>query len=250
MSERERLAELLRMLRQNGGGDDESDSSEESSTRSRGSSVSSTDSNCQVDRSFSSLKESLKVLLAEPERPFRPGDIVKWKEGFANRKRPKLDEFAVVVEVLPVPLYGSEKSSGSPYFHEPHDLVLGMLDSDGDFVRYIFDKRRFCLVSNKTTSTSSEVSTLRKLAADFNKPCTLRVGDAVKLKPGFCSSRVPNYNTIAVVSEVLPQPYRDTTAEEGTTSFYQLISGRIAFLDSDGDITFLYVDLRRFRKIN
>jgi len=208
------------------------------------------DSRPSFPKSFYALKEAAEVFLEEPETPLRPGDIVMWKEGCANRKRPKADEPAVVLEVLDHPVYGEEKSSGSPYFHEPLDIVLGMLDSDGDLTRYFFDKRRFRLAMKpEDVAAQSPHGKLRSLAVEFNKPITFQVGDVVMLKPGLRHRRIPDYSTIAVVSEVVPVPYRDVNAEEGTSSFYELISGRIAFLDSDGDIAFLYVDLRRFRKV-
>jgi len=257
------MEQLLRMLAQAGGGggrDSDSDSDSDGGSGSSGgsSSSASTRSSNTSDRgyvprstkSFSELKRQLNVFLEEPERPFRPGDIVVWKEGCSNRKRPKVDEPCVVIEVLPEPIYGKEKSAGTPYFHEPLDIILGMLDGDGDLVRYCFDKRRFRLAVQPEDLAGQSVSIkLRDLALEFNKPLTYRVGDVVMLKPGMRHRRTPDYNTIAVVSEVLENPFRDTNAEEGTSSFYELISGRIAFLDSDGDLEFLHVDLRRFRKV-
>jgi len=254
-----RLEELLRMIRRSDDGDGENESSEsEEASESDHSSASScsassdhTQNHCDI--SFSELKRQLNIFLEDPPRPFRPGDIVMWKEGCPNRKRPKLDEPCVVLEVLDEPLYGAEKSAGSPYFREPLDIVLGMLDNDGDLVRYCYDKRRFRLAvqSGEIHSDSSMVANkIRKMAAEYANNVHFKVGDVVMLKPGFRLRRIPDYSTIAVVAEIVPSPYRDTNAEEGTSCFYELINGRIAFLDSDGDIAFLYVDLRRFRKIN
>jgi len=253
-----RLEELMRLLRQAGGGgnnsdDDDSSPAGSSSGSSSNSSASSSHSAFvpRTPKTFSELKRQFEAFMEEPERPFRPGDIVVWKEGCSNRKRPKVDEPCVVIEVLPEPLYGKEKSAGTPYFHEPLDIVLGMLDSDGDLVRYCFDKRRFRLaVQPEDLAGQSASNKLRDLALDFNKPLSFRVGDVVMLKPGLRHRRSPDYNTIAVVAEIFPEPFRDTDAEEGTSSFYELISGRIAFLDSDGDLAFLYFDLRRYRKLN
>jgi len=249
-----RLEELLRMLRSHGGDDD---SSSEGGSSPPGDSSDSSDSDSepapQVDKSFKGLKKQLEVLLSEPERPFRPGDVVIWKEGCANRKRPKADEPGVILEVLPEPMYGKEKSSGSPYFHEPLDIVVGLLDSDGDLVRYCYDKRRFRLAVQpdelKSQAGLSRTEKMRSMALEYSQPLSFKVGDPVMLKPGFRHRRMPDYSTIAVVAEILPEPFRDMNAEEGTSSFYELINGRIAFLDSDGDITFLHVDLRRFRKL-
>jgi len=248
-----RLEELLRMLRSHegeGGGSDSGSSSPASDSSSDSSDSSPAP---PVDRSFKELKRQLDVILEEPPRPFRPGDVVVWKEGCANRKRPKPDEPGVILEVLPEPIYGQEKSAGSPYFHEPLDIVLGLLDSDGDLVRYCFDKRRFRLATQpdelKSQAGMSSTGKMRSMALEYSQPLSFKVGDAVMLKPGFRHRRMPDYNTVAVVAEILPEPFRDMNAEEGTSSFYELINGRIAFLDSDGDISFLHVDLRRFRKM-
>ncbi len=75
---------------------------------------------------------------------FKPGDLVVWKKGMKNKARPAYDEPAIVMEVLKEPLKdGEEQNSGSPYFNEPLDLILGISDEDGDFLIFHYDKRRF-----------------------------------------------------------------------------------------------------------
>jgi len=74
---------------------------------------------------------------------FVPGDIVRWKPGMKNKRLPEMDQFAVVVEVLPVPVTDEDKSVSGSYFMEPLDLKLGMVDSDGDFIIFHYDSRRF-----------------------------------------------------------------------------------------------------------
>jgi len=251
-----RLEELLRLLRSGGGGggSDDSDSDNSSDSDSSDSSRSSSPVRAvHVEKSFDDLKKQLGIFLAPPPRPFRPGDVVVWKEGCANRKRPKADEPGVILEVLDEPIYGQEKSAGSPYFHEPLDLVIGLLDSDGDLVRYCYDSRRFCLATQPDEIDASigvsGTQKMRQMALEYAKPLELKVGDPVMLKPGFRHRRIPDYTTVAVVAEVLPEPFRDVNAEEGTSSYYEFINGRIAFLDPDGDIAFMHVDLRRYRKL-
>ena len=133
-------------------------------------------------------------------------------------------------------------------------MVIGLLDSDGDLVRYCFDSRRFRLATQpdelESTAGMSAIEKMREMAMGFGSPLELKVGVPVMLKPGFRHRRMPDYNTVAVVAEILEKPFRDTNAEEGTSSYYELINGRIAFLDSDGDIAFLHVDLRRYRRLN
>jgi len=96
------------------------------------------------------LKENLQLLLKTNK--FEVGQIVKWKKGSQNSLRNKefpLDEQeAIVVEVLDNPVLHPEAESGTPYFREPLDLVLGLIDKDGDFITFYYDSRRFEPVKN------------------------------------------------------------------------------------------------------
>lgn len=78
---------------------------------------------------------------------FKPNDLVTWKPGLKNRRAPAYGIPAIVISVLDEPLFDTEQESGSTYFREPLDLVLGLLwDCDpgrGDFVTFHFDSRRF-----------------------------------------------------------------------------------------------------------
>ncbi|MCF6205693.1 MAG: hypothetical protein L3J47_02195 [Sulfurovum sp.] len=75
---------------------------------------------------------------------FKVGDKVKWKPKLKNRKYPKYDQIAIIIEVLDKPVYDEEKTnSGSPYFKEPLDIRLAILDNQGDFEIYYYDSNRF-----------------------------------------------------------------------------------------------------------
>jgi hypothetical protein len=90
--------------------------------------------------------ESLKQAYATYARPtdLKPGDIVKWKPGMKNKRRPAEDEMAVVVEVYPAPVYRQfAKFAGSPIYDEPITARIAVLDSDGEFMPYGFDLSRF-----------------------------------------------------------------------------------------------------------
>lgn len=89
--------------------------------------------------------ERLKAVLHDFNKKykFKPGQIVKWKTGLKNRRRPNYDEPVIVVEVLEEPVFDIDTDASSSYFREPLDLVLGFIDQAGDFVAYYFDKRRF-----------------------------------------------------------------------------------------------------------
>ncbi|MBP7533152.1 MAG: hypothetical protein KA783_01805 [Chitinophagales bacterium] len=92
----------------------------------------------------------LKVAYAVFSQPnnLKKGDIVVWKKGLKNKLRPAQDEPCIVIEVLDTPLHDIAKESGTAYFNEPLDLVIGVLDSDGDFAVFYYDKRRFELYKN------------------------------------------------------------------------------------------------------
>lgn len=74
---------------------------------------------------------------------FSEGDIVVWKEGLKNRRMPNYGQRAIVVSRLEEPVFDGNTESGSAYFREPLDLILGFFDGDDDFVIFHFDSRRF-----------------------------------------------------------------------------------------------------------
>ena len=78
---------------------------------------------------------------------FKPGDLVFWKPGLRNRRYPRNDKPAIVLEVLERPVTDDETETASTYFREPLDLVLGVFldegEHRGDFLSWHFDSRRF-----------------------------------------------------------------------------------------------------------
>ena len=77
---------------------------------------------------------------------FEVGQLVQWKKGMKNRRRPQEGWPAIVMQVFPEPLFDTnpeESCAGTPYFREPLDIALGILDSDGDFLIFHYDSRRF-----------------------------------------------------------------------------------------------------------
>ncbi|MCF7977136.1 MAG: hypothetical protein K9L82_03820 [Chromatiaceae bacterium] len=78
---------------------------------------------------------------------FQPGDLVGWKPGLRNRKVPTYETPAIVIEVLDEPILDKGEESGSAYYREPHDLILGMIwdrePGRGHFVTFHYDSRRF-----------------------------------------------------------------------------------------------------------
>ncbi|MCU0782758.1 MAG: hypothetical protein MUF81_01660 [Verrucomicrobia bacterium] len=87
------------------------------------------------------LKEFLTSF--DTRHSFEKGMLVEWKPGLQNKKKPRYGEPGIVVEVLGVPVLGQTDESGSAYFREPLDLIVGFIEDDGDFVVFHYDQRRF-----------------------------------------------------------------------------------------------------------
>ncbi len=78
------------------------------------------------------------------EQALRPGMLAVWKPGLKNRRFPHYGEPVVVVALLDTPTVNPDHESGSPYFHEPLDLLLGVVRGDDrEFLVYHADRRRF-----------------------------------------------------------------------------------------------------------
>jgi hypothetical protein len=76
--------------------------------------------------------------------PFVKGQLLQWKEGLKNKPTPAYGEPIIVVEVLKKPVFDEEqKSASGPYFREPLTLIAGVIYSNGDFMCFHFDGRRF-----------------------------------------------------------------------------------------------------------
>ncbi|WP_066375240.1 hypothetical protein [Anabaena sp. CA = ATCC 33047] len=74
---------------------------------------------------------------------FTVGQIVKWKENLKNRRLPHKNQPAVVIAILDDPVISTEDESGSPYFLETLDIILGIIVDDGTFLTFYYDSRRF-----------------------------------------------------------------------------------------------------------
>lgn len=77
------------------------------------------------------------------EKALRPGMLAQWKPGMKNRKTPDYDMPVVVVDVLAQPIIDSTFDSGSIFFRERLDIVLGFLEGDNGFCLLHYDSRRF-----------------------------------------------------------------------------------------------------------
>lgn len=106
----------------------------------------SNDTNKGTDDPANKLRRLVDNFL-QPPPEFKRGEVIRWKPGLKNKKYPKEDQIAMVIQQLEKPVIESERDSGSPYFNEPLDLVLGVLDDDGDLMVFHYDKRRFELAT-------------------------------------------------------------------------------------------------------
>jgi hypothetical protein len=74
---------------------------------------------------------------------FEVGQIVKWKENLKNRKLPHKNQPAIVIAILDEPVISTDDESGSPYFLETLDIILGIVVDDDTFLTFYYDSRRF-----------------------------------------------------------------------------------------------------------
>lgn len=104
---------------------------------------SSNDMNLTNDEpAFTLLNQKVSKFL-DNSKAIQVGDIVKWKKGLKNRKYPKENQLCKVIDVLEEPIVQDTRDSGSPYYREPLDLILALLDDNSDLVVFHYDKRRF-----------------------------------------------------------------------------------------------------------
>lgn len=90
-------------------------------------------------------RERLKALAVSLATTFtfNSGDLVEWKPGLRNKGHPDYGVAAVVLTTHAQPVFDETQNAGSAYFREPLDLVIGVLDSDGDLAALHVDSRRF-----------------------------------------------------------------------------------------------------------
>jgi len=85
---------------------------------------------------------------------FNEGQFVEWKQGLKNRFLPRLREPAIIIKLLKSPEFDTEKDSGTPYFKEPLDMIIGVLEENEENLLFFHvDKRRFKPFDNRTYPT-------------------------------------------------------------------------------------------------
>jgi hypothetical protein len=95
----------------------------------------------KVEEQINDLKNRKDSLSSKID--FTVGDIVVWKDKLKNKNFPLHGQPAIVIQILDSPLYDNTAQIGSHIYREPHDLILGVIMDNGDFLTFHFDKRRF-----------------------------------------------------------------------------------------------------------
>jgi hypothetical protein len=77
------------------------------------------------------------------KHPFKPNQLVRWKDNLKNKALPEYNAPAIVWEILTQPIFDNAKGNGagSRCFNEPLDIVLGVMD-ENEFVLIHCDSRR------------------------------------------------------------------------------------------------------------
>ncbi|CAM5377025.1 hypothetical protein [Rhodanobacter lindaniclasticus] len=97
----------------------------------------------EARRYCAELVASYRRFSSGTEKSLQPGMLAQWKPGMKNRKAPEYNTPMMVVEVLEQPIIDTTFDSGSVYFHEHLDIILGFVDEDDEFYMVHYDSRRF-----------------------------------------------------------------------------------------------------------
>lgn len=81
-------------------------------------------------RCCAQLAANFRTFSSGLEKSLQPGMLAQWKAGMKNRTSPDYGAPMIVVEVLEPPIIDTKFDSGSVYFRERLDLVLGFVDKD------------------------------------------------------------------------------------------------------------------------
>jgi len=198
-------------------------------------------------KAIRTISDRFKSYAAKPD--FKVGDIVKWKAGMRNRRFPAQDSIAIVTKVYPAPIYDEKSNdSGSPQFHDPMTVILGVIDDDGDFVEFHYDGSRFELASRMDVPPR-KITQLRERYELLNTVENFEVGDIVTWKEGLRNKKHPEPGTVALVVKVFDEPLADSGAGAGSPYFNEPLGMVIGIIDDDGDFLCFHSDPRRFTHV-
>ena len=177
---------------------------------------------------------------------FEVGDVVTWKPGLRNKHRPEPAQPAVVLAITDEPVFGAAES-GSPYFREPLDIQVGLIDEDGDFTAWWLDSRRLAKVD--PVVQPQRVNALVERWNDFGPPSNFAPGTLVTWKDGLKNRNFPELNTAGIVVEMADEPMLDPEVATGSTYYRDRLDVLVGYLDSDDDFLWYWSDSRRLRAI-
>ena len=104
------------------------------------------DDECDLEGDLAPLLRERYRQLKQVRHDLQPGMIITWKPGLKNRRWPREDAPAVVIERLDAPVYDTDET-GSTYFREPLDMIVGLfLDSGehrGEFLVFHANSQRY-----------------------------------------------------------------------------------------------------------
>lgn len=90
------------------------------------------------------------ALLTAQQDAFKVGDVVVWKDGMSNKRRPAVGQPVAITQAHETPVRPIlEEVNGTPYFNEPLDIAVAMFDEDGDLLEFHQDSRRFRIATQE-----------------------------------------------------------------------------------------------------
>ena len=103
------------------------------------------ESTSEKSRNYESMLSDLKFRreLMESPRDFEEGDIVVWKDSLKNKSFPQYGQPAIVLNILEEPFFNDKQTPENHIFKEPHDLLLGIIMDNNEYLTLYFDSRRF-----------------------------------------------------------------------------------------------------------
>lgn len=88
------------------------------------------------------LQVAAKAFMAHTGPKFKKGDLVRWKDGMSTHAKPFYGETVLILEVLAIPKRRIA-NPGSSAAASMDDIVIGLLDDDGELIHFLMDSRRF-----------------------------------------------------------------------------------------------------------
>jgi hypothetical protein len=194
------------------------------------------------DAAFRAEADSLvlKKLLELRTNPvaLNVGDVVKWRhQSFCNMNNMAAVQQLVIVDTInPAYVDPTAETSASTYRVE-NDVMVGFLDSDGDFAVLSNEAWRFEPVIGEKNQKLVDTYTLYTTGPE------IKVGDLVKWKPNLKNKQMPDDGQVAVAVKIAPDAI-DAFETHGSRCFRERVELRIGLVYNGRYVEF-HVDPRR-----